>query len=97
MILNEESVQVKGQAWSVCDGPMWGDFGHFWSYVLRASGEVLEWQEPSITTPHSRSSAALDDPGPPGENGTDEPGDGDRSLDDVERVERTRPTVGSRT
>jgi hypothetical protein len=31
------------------------------------------------------------------EDGTDEPGDGDRGLDDVERVERSWPTVGSRT
>jgi hypothetical protein len=31
------------------------------------------------------------------EDGTDEPGDSDRGLDNVERVERSWPTVGSRT
>jgi hypothetical protein len=30
------------------------------------------------------------------EDGADEPGDGDRGLDDVERVDRSWPTVGSR-
>ncbi|MGH4010653.1 MAG: hypothetical protein ACRDTH_21245 [Pseudonocardiaceae bacterium] len=31
------------------------------------------------------------------ENGTDEPGDSDRGLDDIERVPRSWPAVGSKT
>jgi hypothetical protein len=53
-------------------------------------GELLGIGSACVSLDESLLAVAVD----ADEDGTDEPGDGDRDLDDVERVARSWPTVG---
>jgi hypothetical protein len=56
-------------------------------------GELLGVGSACVSFDESLLAVAVD----ANEDRTDEPGDGDRGLDDVERVDNNRPTVGPRT
>ncbi len=56
-------------------------------------GKLLSVSSMCVTLDESLLAVAIDTD----DDGTDEPGNGDRSLDDVERVDQSWPTVESRT